>query len=641
MAHKVADAHEKLDEIVRSHPLEVELVTARLERPVFRLLKHATTRGVPSVLLRLSGAACLRPAALERLAPWRRILSVELVFDTLPEEGPPSPNAWTLSQLIRSLKCLETIGMQARVRFEVNAETSGALPELAKLAAAAVAHGRQPLTVWQPAIAYSLARGRHPASFTQLASLLQMAKTASKLMAIRSEEGTPLCFFGSRGHGSPGTEETYSPECAKCPMRSACGGVSKTYANHFGIEELRPPGKDTPKAAPLPDTLAPTIGWANQARVLLTDRPRERLALRDILPREEHPRWPCVLPWYRLERNTKGAYGPCCPDYLSVRKTVRSGVDPASLWNSKHMQKIRRAMTQGKRPKTCRDWCPVLLGGKHRAGDLIFRGGPAVVVENQIRLVADMLAGATEVRSVPLELCLAVTSHCNYDCIMCRVEGKGTSDQLDADFYSGLESWLDRVLVFDGSGGEPMASSTFREFLRNTDFEGYPQLRIHLTTNGSYFTPSQLDRYLHVPFSSLTISLNAATAETYLDVNHGLPWARIRENLDALLQAKSEGRLSCAIRYSMVIIKRNLDEVVPFAELAAQDGVGVRYLLPTKNRKRQSIMKKPELMSEALNALQRVRGMLVATGDQDDIGELDSVMKVLTKRAESRVYKAL
>jgi molybdenum cofactor biosynthesis enzyme MoaA len=358
------------------------------------------------------------------------------------------------------------------------------------------------------------------------------------------------------------------------------------------------------------------------------------------VPAAALPKWPCHYPWTHFEHNSNGVYGPCCADYLRDVERAPVGASPETLWNGAYLQAIRGAMTQPGHPPTCSRSCPVLASGSARPGGLVLRGGPRAAVDNQVAAVEAMMAGASTLSSVPLGLCLAVTSHCNYECIMCAVEDRGPNDQLAPEYYRALESWLDRLLVLDANGGEPLASSSFRRFLLEGPLDQHPHLKIHMTTNGSFFT-ADLERYARLPLSALTISLNAATPRTYQLVNRGLPWERIRSKLDALLEASRNGRLDCALRYSMVVLRQNLDEIVPFAEMAHADGVGVRYLLPTGNRNDTSIMTDAGSMRRALEALSRVRSELRGGNVEQDRHDLDGVLRVLEARLSEQRYDVL
>ncbi|MDF1564793.1 MAG: radical SAM protein [Deltaproteobacteria bacterium] len=386
-------------------------------------------------------------------------------------------------------------------------------------------------------------------------------------------------------------------------------------------------------AGALPAVVAPT--WQDQARLLLTGRPEARLQLTEILPAEALPALPCVLPWVRLEHNSSGIYGPCCADYLAQYVEAPTGAEPETLWRGEYLQRIRRAVASPGHPETCSKDCPVLAGGTARPSSVILRGGPGAAVENQIATIEAMLEGKSEIETVPFELCLAVTSHCNYDCIMCCVNRQGPEDQLGPTFYAGLAGWLDRLLILDANGGEPLASSHFRDFLAGQSFEEVPQLRVHLTTNGSYFAPEVLERYLRVPFSALTVSLNAASAETYAAVNKGLAWERILASLEGLLRASREGRFAGSIRYSFVVLQQNLHELAAFARLAREHGVGVRFLLPTGNRNETSIMLDTARMEQARDLLREAVDRLHGGNAPQDRADIAGILKVIEARLAS------
>ena len=639
----------QVDRFDPNHPTRVELRASAIGAALVHLLGRCRVRGARDVLVRL-GHRSLEDPALGKLAAFRDSILVELWLDSLPSADAAGNGAsgWSLSGLRHALQTLQSAGVRTKVNFEPSNEAAGAVAVLREIAVAVRTLADSPLDIRLSPMAHAAQRRRPMPSFSSLVPLLGAAAAARDLFRIHSEDGAPLCLFPGEWRvaltlGGAGDSATHlSPEravfaasCASCRLRSVCSGVSREYAAHFGTDELVPPAGCRASGVPA------LLGWADRARLLLANRPGERIRLADVLPAADMPRWPCALPWRRLEWTSDGGFGPCCPDYLSVNERADRGTDPSLLWNHQHMRAIRQAMASGGPLETCRDSCPVPASGIHRPGELPLHGGSATFVESQIRLAEDMLAGRVEVRTPPLELCLAITSFCNYDCVMCCVPHGNLHDQLGESFWRGLDPWLETLTLLDANGGEPLASPVFREFLEGTDFTARPQLRLHVTTNGSYFTPRALDRYLKLPFSSLTISLNAATAATYVAVNHGLSWERMRENLDALLAARRQGRLTCPIRYSMVILRSNVAEVRAFADLALNDGVGVRYLLPTNNRNDESIMDKPELAREALAALADVQPRVAAAGLAFDAQEIAGTLRVLNARLAAGVFAVL
>lgn len=372
--------------------------------------------------------------------------------------------------------------------------------------------------------------------------------------------------------------------------------------------------------------------WGERLRELLVDRDDAVVRLGDVLSDDALPSWPCALPWTRLELNDL-TVGPCCSDYQTRPDATSPGASPASYWNGPTMRAFRRAMAGAPPIATCRTTCPYLRGGAQSPAEVVLFGGPASFVARELELVEDMLAGREVLRGGPLKVSFTTTTYCNYDCLMCTYGELGTlDDELPRAFYDELMDFAPGLRLIEALGGEPLASPVFREFLADFDFARHPALRVALVTNGSYLTPKEQARLRRVPFDNLTISLNAATPETYLAVNRGLSWTRVRENLDALLQRRRDGELRCAITYSMVILRQNLAEVRAFAELARRDGVGYRYLLPNYDRNGQSIFTSREAMTEALAALEAVIAGARALGQDNVVGRLLGEVRVLEHR---------
>ena len=350
------------------------------------------------------------------------------------------------------------------------------------------------------------------------------------------------------------------------------------------------------------DVAGPT--WRERARSTLTNRPSARARLTELGVEPER-RIACTLPWTRLELSTSGFAGPCCSDYQAAPASFARPVDVDELWNGEPMRAFRRALADARPEKTCRPTCPVLSGRRYPLADLTLRGGSAPFVEHQLDVAEDLLSGSDLVRGGPLDLLFPPTTFCNYDCLMCEWGELGTlDDELPPAFYESLAPLLPTMSSIEVAGGEPLASPAFRDFLGTLDFDSAPDLRVSLVTNGSYLTPRELERLGRVPFSTITVSLNAATPETYRAVNRGLPYERVRAHLDELLSRQRDGRLRGNVAYSMVLLRTNVHEISAFGELARRDRVNVRFMLPMFDRNGQSIMTDAALMRAALDALE-------------------------------------
>lgn len=349
----------------------------------------------------------------------------------------------------------------------------------------------------------------------------------------------------------------------------------------------------------------------------------------------------CVAPWTRLEYGTAGQYGPCCTDF-QVAPAVDADADPLTLWRSPALRRFRRALADRDPHATCRATCPRLVSASDRPATLVLRGGPPAFRANQRAAIEALLAGDDDVAATPLELVFSATSYCNYDCLMCSHGETGTlADERAPAFYDRLAPLLPGLSRLEVLGGEPLASPVFRAALGSDRFAAAPQLELALTTNGSYLTAAELVRIERVRLAHVTVSLNAATAATYAAVNRGLPWPRVRANLDALLAARAARRNPRALTYSMVILRANLHEVEAFAALAEADDVAVRFMLPMGDRNGQSILTDRAAMTDAAAALARVEARLRARGRDREADRAAGERTILDERLRRGALRAL
>lgn len=468
---------------------------------------------------------------------------------------------------------------------------------------------------------------------------------AVALLTFELGDGASVVFAlaaaaGRRGPFSSCPELTYRPTQLAFGRFEALGeALGERIAREIGertladavdgwIREARERAWDAGEATA---SMGAVGGDWREALEAAVDAPTETVRLAGRLPEEVIEARPCVLPWTRLELGMLERFGPCCSDFQAAPATGWEA--PLALWRSKPMRAFREAMSAGGHPSTCGRSCPRLAGRSDGLEQLVLRGGPRAFVDNQRRVVEAILAGDSTPEATPLEVCFPVTSFCNYDCLMCRFGEEGTlDDELPEAFYDSLAPLLPGLGRLEVLGGEPLASPVFRGVLASDRFAAYPQLRVSLTTNGSYLGAAELERWAGVRFGHLTISLNAASEATYAAVNRGLPFARIRRNLDAILERRDRAGSPSALTYSMVLLKANLHEVETFAELARRDGAGVRFMLPMFDRNAQSILTDAGAMRAAEEQLRRVARALFAEGRAGDAQRARGEAEVLKER---------
>jgi molybdenum cofactor biosynthesis enzyme MoaA len=488
-----------------------------------------------------------------------------------------------------------------------------------------------------------------PLRFSALDRLPEPLAQFARSRGVRSRVGRPLCVFAENlsprlfeSNGERPADAVFGPECAACVLRDGCTGVSRTYADRFGFAELRPlRGRNgyTPGATPAERLAA--VDWEEKARWLLLGRPSRAVKLTDLYS-GPLPNVRCVRPWTRFEQHEGGTFGPCCADFMAMRpRPFPLDGELMALWDGDLFRSFRTALLREEQPHTCRDVCPVLVGGTDALDGLWLDGGSAELVENEIRAVRAMLEGRESADFAPVTFNVATTSFCNYDCLMCDCGRRGTlKDQMTPDFYQQLHGWMSHLQIVDANGGEPLASPNYRRFVEAMAASG-ERPKLAITTNGSLITPRWLSTLPRIPFQSICVSLNAASAETYLAVNRGVSWDAIRRNLDELLRLRREGRYAGQIMYSMVILRENLHEIRAFAEMAMRDGVRLRYMLPMRELDGQTIMTSTEAMSEAVAALEEVARRLEARAMEWSARDAHANARVLRNRLAEGILAAM
>ncbi len=378
----------------------------------------------------------------------------------------------------------------------------------------------------------------------------------------------------------------------------------------------------------------------DSAFATLVGHPERSLRVADWLDAEVLDARPCTLPWTRLELGFGGQVGPCCSDFQAAPRRAQGSL--LQLWQADVLRAFRRALSTSAPPVTCAASCPRLIGRSDALDRLQLRGGPAAFVKNQRLALDAIVAGEETPLGTPLELLFSTTSYCNYDCLMCHFGEEGTlDDELPEAFYESLKGLLPGLARLEALGGEPLASAVFRAFLAGPILRDHPHVRVALTTNGSYLTPRELERLADVRFEHITVSLNAATAETYERVNRGLPLSRVRENLDALLSQRARAQNPESVSYSMVILRDNLHEIAAFAALSQRDGVGVRFMLPMHDRNGQSFLSDASLMRDVELRLRDVAARLDEQGSVRDARRARGEADVLSDRLARGVLKPL
>jgi molybdenum cofactor biosynthesis enzyme MoaA len=293
----------------------------------------------------------------------------------------------------------------------------------------------------------------------------------------------------------------------------------------------------------------------------------------------------CLKPFYYVSIHLDGRVYCCCPGWLRFPLGRLSATTTiADLWNNRRARAFRGAMFSGRLGRVCREEvCPYILD----------ESLPALIAGDVAKSIAATTAFPEDVQSdrqvmsalqnhrrrlayLPKSVEIAADARCNLVCPSCR-EAKIT--QISAKNAALLELIAKNIEMIGPNlrhlhllgSGEALFSPFTRDLLKNLQPERYPDLSIHLLTNGQLLTPKVWEQLR--PGTELvreiSVSVDAATKGTYEQVRRPGKWVRLLENLAFLRQLRKEGPVR-KTSLNFVVSARNFREMPAFVRLGEQ-----------------------------------------------------------------------
>jgi sulfatase maturation enzyme AslB (radical SAM superfamily) len=179
----------------------------------------------------------------------------------------------------------------------------------------------------------------------------------------------------------------------------------------------------------------------------------------------------------------------------------------------------------------------------------------------------------------PKALTLESSSVCNLRCVMCP-QGRDLVHRprhFPSSLIEKLQPAVAGVKWIQLHGiGEPLLSPAFWQFLEKLRLR--EEAHIEVNTNMTVITDDQIDRIVQSRLSLINVSLDAATAETYLRIR-GYDFHKVVNNLRRLISRRNaEGREKPAIFLNMTLMRENIEELEAFVRLAHDLGVqGIQF----------------------------------------------------------------
>jgi pyruvate-formate lyase-activating enzyme len=307
------------------------------------------------------------------------------------------------------------------------------------------------------------------------------------------------------------------------------------------------------------DRIAAVGGWINNLFMLPWRQRRARLAPRDEATRAYLREHMCLRPFETLETTHTGLAFVCCPVWLPKPIGPLSAA-PQELWNSAAAREIRESIVDGSFRHCDHRTCPVIAGRT-----LV----PRMSARAQ-EAIARHLSGAPA--PLPRQVVLSHDKSCNLACPSCRsglyLADKKRQAQLDELMESAILPLLRNAqeVVITGSG-DAFGSNHFRSVIKRITTGDYPDLRIHLHTNGQLLDErAWRDLSLEGHVGGVQISIDAARADTYAIVRRPGNFTRLSQNLIFVKALRERGAIS-HLHFSMVVQTANFREMAEFVRL--------------------------------------------------------------------------
>lgn len=197
------------------------------------------------------------------------------------------------------------------------------------------------------------------------------------------------------------------------------------------------------------------------------------------------------------------------------------------------------------------------------------------VLFNFLRARYEERTSAVVRRSLPYLLEIELTNRCNLKCVHCLhgTDGSFKKTALSLEKFKQILAQFPHATRINLNGlGEFVMNPEFAEIIRHIR-QTRPYCRITTYSNGTLLSGERARKLLGSGLSSLTVSLDAATAATYSKVRGGDFDAVVRNVRDFLTLRNLSGRRAPLVYLSYTMVDENEGEFSAFVQLAADLGV--------------------------------------------------------------------
>jgi len=255
----------------------------------------------------------------------------------------------------------------------------------------------------------------------------------------------------------------------------------------------------------------------------------------------------CLAPFENIEIHSGGDIYPCCPDYLYNPPTAFGNIvdaDFKDIWNGPRFNEIRQKILNNDYSLCDRKICDYNASSYTEDFDASKQG--------------------------PKKIFLCYDQECNYRCITCTDKILTNTDEelktLDNTVLPKILSLLKDAESIMFSGGDPLAARHSRQLIKAV-CEKNTKAKLCFFTNGYFFNEQNMKELGVEKIKTLSISINAATRETYNKIMRIDAFDRIMENLKFASDWKKQGKLE-DIDINFIVHSMNYKEMIDFVKIA-------------------------------------------------------------------------
>jgi len=204
---------------------------------------------------------------------------------------------------------------------------------------------------------------------------------------------------------------------------------------------------------------------------------------------------------------------------------------------------------------------------------------------------------------------IEINGTCNLNCIMCPRRNTNKERLVNIP-YDKIKTILEKVCPYTqqieiGGLGESLCHPDFKKIVKTIKDYG---CKLCFSSNGTFFDNDEMSNFLVENVNVISISIDAATKETYQKIRIGGDFDKVINGIKRLQNKKAERQSSTPKLLSKFTVSRlNYHEVIDFIKLSTDLGLTVTlgHVICTDDEMRQklAIYNDSKLMEEYLSLL--------------------------------------